>query len=195
CGQQELPLLFVPSDLEVTLWAESPMLYNPTNMDVDARGRVWITEAVNYRTFNNDTTRNLFHTDGDRIVILEDTDHDGKADAAKVFVQDKDLHAPLGIAVIGNSVYVSSSPHLIVYRDDDGDDVADSKEILLSGFGGFDHDHSLHAVVGGPDGQLYFNTGNAGPHHVTDRGGWMLRSGSVYTGGSPYNLENKGNIK
>src|SRR5690606_12788251 len=153
-------------------------------------------EAVNYRTFNNDTTRNLFHPDGDRIVILEDTDHDGKADAAKVFVQDKDLHAPLGIAVIGgNSVYVSSSPHLIVYRDDDGDDVADSKEILLSGFGGFDHDHSLHAVVGGPDGQLYFNTGNAGPHHVTDRGGWMLRSGSVYTGGSPYNLENKGNIK
>src|SRR5690606_14415557 len=63
----------------------------------------------------------------------------------------------------------------------------------LTGFGGKDHDHSLHAVTGGPDGQLYFNTGNAGPHHVTDKAGWTLRSGSIYTGGSPYNRENRGN--
>ncbi|MDQ2658479.1 MAG: c-type cytochrome, partial [Bacteroidota bacterium] len=50
-------------------------------------------------------------------------------------------------------------------------------------------------VVGGPDGNLYFNTGNAGPHIVTDRSGWTLRSGSVYTGGSPYNTVNHGNMK
>jgi hypothetical protein len=46
--------LFVPSDLEATLWAESPMIYNPTNMDVDSKGRIWVTEAVNYRNFNNE---------------------------------------------------------------------------------------------------------------------------------------------
>ncbi len=192
---KDKPLLYLPDDLEATLWAESPMFYNPTNMDVDIRGRIWVTEAVNYRNFNNDSTQILHHGKGDRVMILEDTDGDGKADVSKIFVQDKDLVSPLGLAVIGNKVFVSCSPHLIVYTDTDGDDIPDHKEILLTGFGGIDHDHSLHAVVGGPDGNLYFNTGNAGPHIVTDKSGWTLRSGSVYTGGSPYNTINKGNIK
>lgn len=191
----EQRLLFLPDDLEATLWAESPMFYNPTNMDVDVKGRIWITEAVNYRNYNNDSTKALHHPEGDRVMILEDTDGDGQADVSKVFVQDKDLVSPLGIAVMGNKVYVSCSPHLIVYTDLDGDDRPDQKEILLTGFGGTDHDHSLHAVVGGPDGNLYFNTGNAGPHVVTDKSGWTLRSGSVYTGGSPYNTRNQGNLK
>src|SRR5690606_33170061 len=108
-------------------------------------------------------------------------------DHSKVFVQDTDLQSPVGIAVIGNQVIVSSAPHLIVYTDADGDDIPDHKEILLTGFGGYDHDHSLHSVLTGPDGSWYFNTGNAGPHTVTDRDGWTLRSGSVYNGGTPYN--------
>jgi putative membrane-bound dehydrogenase-like protein len=191
----ESPLLYLPDDLEATLWAESPMFYNPTNMDVDAKGRIWITEAVNYRTYNNDSTRRLFHSKGDRIVILEDTNSDGKADVAKIFVQDPDLVSPLGIAVIGNKIIVSCSPNLIIYTDDNGDDKPDRKEIFLTGFGGLDHDHSLHAVVAGPDGNWYFNTGNAGPHVVTDKAGWTLRSGSIYTGGSPYNKANQGNMK
>ena len=191
----EKPLLFLPEDLEATLWAESPLFFNPTNMDVDFRGRIWITEAVNYRNYNNDSTRALHYQGGDRVMILEDTDGDGKADVSKVFVQDKDLVSPLGIAVVGNKVYVSCSPNLIVYTDTDGDDRPDRKEILLTGFGGVDHDHSLHAVLGGPDGNLYFNTGNAGPHVVTDKSGWTLRAGSVYTGGSPYNTANHGNLK
>ena len=191
----EKPLLFLPDDLEVTLWAETPMFYNPTNMDVDSRGRIWVTEAVNYRNYNNDSTKALHHEKGDRVVIVEDTDGDGKADVSKVFVQDKDLVSPLGIAVIGNKVYVSCSPNLIVFTDENGDDRPDHKEILLTGFGGVDHDHSLHAVLGGLDGNLYFNTGNAGPHVVTDKSGWTLRAGSVYTGGSPYNTRNQGNMK
>lgn len=187
--------LHLPNGLEATLWAESPMFYNPTNIDVDIRGRIWVAEAVNYRNFNNDSTVALHHRGGDRIVILEDSDQDGRAETSKVFVQDKDLVSPTGIAVIGNKVIVSCSPHLIVYTDRNGDDIPDEKEILLTGFGGFDHDHSLHAVVEGPDGAWYFNTGNAGPHVVKDRSGWTLRSGSLYTGGSPYNKVNRGNMK
>ncbi|MDX2248131.1 MAG: c-type cytochrome [Bacteroidia bacterium] len=185
-------LFFLPEDLEITLWAESPQLFNPTNLDVDARGRLWVTEAVNYRDFNNSPENHLHFGEGDRVMILEDTNGDGKCDLSKVFVQDKDLVAPLGIAVIGNQVIVSCSPNLIIYTDEDGDDKPDKKEIFLKGFGGYDHDHSLHAVVVGPDGHWYFNTGNAGPHTVTDRSGWTLRSGSNYTGGTPYNLENSG---
>jgi putative membrane-bound dehydrogenase-like protein len=185
--------LYLPNDLEATLWAESPMFNNPTNMDIDAKGRVWITEAVNYRKFNNKPETRLDHPEGERIMILEDTDGDGKADNSKVFVQDPDLVSPLGIAVIGNKVIVSCAPNLVVYTDENGDDKPDRKEIMLTGFGGMDHDHSLHALVAGPDGKYYFNTGNAGPHIVTDIDGWTLRSGSLYVGGTPYNKLNHGN--
>ncbi len=186
-------LLYLPDDLEATLWAEAPMFYNPTNMDIDAKGRVWITEAVNYRKFNNKPEGRLDHPEGERIVILEDTNGDGKADNSKVFVTDPDLVSPLGIAVIGNKIIVSCSPNLVVYTDENGDDKPDKKEIILSGFGGLDHDHALHAVVAGPDGKYYFNTGNAGPHTVTDKDGWTLRSGSLYVGGTPYSKVNHGN--
>lgn len=193
-AKTDLPF-YLPDDLEATLWAESPMFFNPTNIDIDARGRVWVTEAVNYRNFNNDSTKFFHHSKGDRVMILEDTDNDGIADNSKLFVQDTSLVAPLGIAVIGNKVYVSCAPNIIVYTDDNGDDIPDKKEIFLTGFGGKDHDHSLHAVLAGPDGNWYFNTGNAGPHIVTDKKGWTLRSGSIYTGGTPYNKKNEGNMK
>jgi putative membrane-bound dehydrogenase-like protein len=186
---------FVLADgFQMDLWAESPMFFNPTNIDVDVQGRLWVAEAVNYRDFNTAKQQPLTHQAGDRILILTDANHDGRAESAKVFVQDQDLRAPLGLAVIGNRVVVSASPHLIVYTDVNGDDKPDKKELLLTGFGGFDHDHGLHALVAGPDGRWYFNTGNAGPHTVTDRSGFTLRAGSLYTGGTPYNLKNQGGM-
>lgn len=160
-------------------------------MDVDSKGRIWITEALNYRLFRNDPKKFKHHEKGDRVVILEDTDGDGKADNSKVFVQDEDLTAPLGISVIGNKVIVSSGPSVIIYTDENRDDTPDKKEVFLTGFGGLDHDHGLHAVVAGPDGKYYFNAGNAGPHIVTDKSGWTLRSGSLYNGGSPYMKDNE----
>ena len=88
----------LPDDLEITLWAESPMFFNPTNIDIDVRGRVWVAEAVNYRDFNTAKQSPLTHQAGDRILILTDTNGDGRADQSKVFVQDKDLRAPLGVS-------------------------------------------------------------------------------------------------
>jgi len=189
--------LMVPEGLEVTVWAKAPQFYNPTSISTDERGRIWVAEAVDYRGFNTKKGNPppLWHEAGDRIMILADTDGDGKADESKVFVQDKDLVAPLGVAVIGDKVAVSCSPNLIVYTRDLKTDAVLKKEILLTGFGGFDHDHSLHKVHVGPDGKWYFNTGNAGPHVVTDKSGWTLRAGSFYTGGSPYNKTNTPGLK
>ena len=187
--QEGSPLLFVPEGLEVSVWAESPLFYNPTNMDVDAKGRVWVTEGVNYRDFRNADGHKV-QDKGDRVMILEDTNGDGKADASKVFVQDTLLRSPLGIAVLGNQVVVSCSPNIIIYTDEDGDDIPDSKEVFLTGFGGKDHDHGLHAGQLGPDGKWYFITGNAGPHKVEGKDGWTLRSGSVYNEYTPYSTEN-----
>ncbi|WP_114748325.1 PVC-type heme-binding CxxCH protein [Pleomorphovibrio marinus] len=192
--RQEPALLFVPDDLEVTLWAESPDFYNPTNIDVDHRGRVWVTEAVNYRDFRN-SDGHMVHENGDRVMILEDSNGDGKADKSKVFVQDADLRSPLGIAVVGNQVIVSCAPHILIYTDENGDDLPDKKEIFLTGFGGRDHDHGLHAGVMGPDDKWYFIVGNAGPHEVQDKDGWTLRSGSVYNEYTPYAQENIPNQK
>jgi putative membrane-bound dehydrogenase-like protein len=158
-------------------------------MDVDIKGRIWVTEAVNYRDFRN-ANGHMVHESGDRIVILEDSNGDGKADVSKVFVQDEDLRSPLGIAVVGNQVIVSCSPSIIIYTDEDGDDIPDRKEIFLTGFGGKDHDHGLHAGVIGPDGKWYIIAGNAGPHEVTDKSGKTVRAGSVYNEYTPYSTTN-----
>ncbi len=151
--------LEVMSGLKVQLMASEPMLINPTNIDVDDKGRVWVTEAYNYRAeFNGNPTT----ADGDRIVILEDSDGDGKLDTATVFYQGPEINAPLGICVLGNRVIVSQSPYVWDFYDDDGDGKADRKEILFQGIGGEQSDHGMHAFVFGPDGKLYFNFGNSG---------------------------------
>ncbi len=154
--QNALKGIAMAKGLEIQSFATEPMLVNPTNIDVDEKGRVWVTEAYNYRIWNEYPS----NPNGDRILILEDTNGDGVADTAKVFYQSPELNAPLGISVLGNRVIVSQSPYVWVLYDDDGDDKADRKEILFQGMGGEQHDHGVHAFVFGPDGKLYFNFGN-----------------------------------
>ena len=146
------------SELGATLFASEPMISNPTNMDIDAKGRVWVCEANNYRPALN--PNNPYHKEGDRIMILEDTNGDGKADKSKVFYQGEEVNAALGIAVLGNKTYVSCNPNLFVFTDENGDDIPDKKEVILRGSGSNQHDHAMHAVTFGPDGKLYFNSGN-----------------------------------
>ena len=200
-SQETIPAeqFLVPENLEVSIWAKSPLFHNPSNIDIDARGRIWVAEAVNYRGFKEHRKDSLWHPKGDRIVILEDTTNDGQADTSTVFVQDKDLVAPLGIAVMGNRILVSCSPHLLLYTDVDNNSRfepgVDKKEKFLTGFGGVDHDHGLHSVLAGPDGWWYFNAGNAGPQIVTDKSGWTLRVGSNYAGTPRSDLKNIPGLK
>ncbi len=143
---------------QLRLFASEPMLQNPTNIDVDHKGRVYVCEAYNYRPqFSGVKTK----FEGDRIVILEDTNGDGKADVSKVFYQGPEINAPLGICVLGNVVLVSQSPYIWKFTDTDGDDKADKKEILFQGIKGIQDDHGVHALTLGPDGKFYFSMGNA----------------------------------
>jgi putative membrane-bound dehydrogenase-like protein len=180
----------VPAGCAVSLWAESPLFYNPTAIDIDPQGRVWITEAVNYRQWDG-RNPGLHHDAGDRVVVVEDRDGDGVAETSTVFAQDSDLVSPLGICWLPDKVLVSCSPTVWAYYDDDGDLKADRKEVFLTGFGGPNHDHGAHSFSVGPDGRLYMALGNAGPHIVTDKSGWTLRSGSVYDGGGQFVAPNK----
>ncbi len=150
----------VADSLSLELFASEPMVRNPTNMAIDAKGRIWVCEGTNYRLFAN--PKNPYESKGDRILILEDTDGDGKADVSKVFYQGEDINSALGIAVLGNKVIVSVSPNVFVFTDTNGDDVPDSKELLFTGLDGKDHDHGVHAFTFGADGRLYFNFGNQG---------------------------------
>ncbi|MES2474228.1 MAG: PVC-type heme-binding CxxCH protein [Verrucomicrobiota bacterium] len=181
----------LPDGLEITPWAASPMLFNPTNLDIDQKGRIWVTEGVNYR---GQAGR---QPGGDRIVILEDSDGDGKADKSSTFWQNEELLSPLGIAVFDNVVFVSQPPHLLkltdVNRDGKFDPSAgDIREVVLTGFNGRNHDHSLHSVTAGPDGKFYFNQGNTGAV-FTDKSGKTFRLGSHYyqSGGGEWPVDTK----
>jgi putative membrane-bound dehydrogenase-like protein len=168
---------FTVSDgLEINLWASEPLFVNPTCMDIDHKGRVWVCESVNYRYRLRRTKPN--RPAGDRIVILEDTKGQGKADKATVFYQSPDTLAPLGIAVAkdpvgpGYKVFVCQSPDILVFEDKDGDGKADGPpKKLLTGFGGFDHDHGVHGILIGPDMKLYFSVGDTGVHGLQSSDG------------------------
>ena len=118
-------------------------------------------------------------------MVVQDTDGDGKADKSHVFVQEKHLQSPLGVAVFDNVVVVSQPPDLLVYTDVNRNQVfdpeTDKREVLLTGFNGRNHDHSLHSVVAGPDGKWYFNQGNMGAQ-FTDRSNKTVRPLRLRTG-------------
>ena len=159
-GEATPDALKLPDDLTATLFAAEPLLSSPSDIDVDSRGRVWVCEVLNYR--GKKETRK----EGDRILVLEDTDSDGKADKQTVFYQGRDVDSALGICVIGEGpgrkVIVSCAPDVFIFHDDDGDLKADRKESLFTKTGTPQHDHSVHAFVVGPDGRWYFNFGNTG---------------------------------
>ena len=147
-----------PPGVEATLYASEPLLASPTNLDVDRHGRVWVIDVMNCREHGENDRR----PEGDRILILDDADGDGVADRAKVYYQGRDIDAALGIAVLGNRVIVTAAPEVIVFTDEDGDDLPDSKESLFTRTGLAQNDHSTHSFVFGPDGKYYWNMGNAG---------------------------------
>jgi len=185
-GEATPDTLQLPDDLSATLFAAEPLLSSPSDIDVDARGRVWVCEVMNYR--GKKETRK----EGDRILVLEDTDGDGKADKQTVFYQGRDVDSALGICVIGEGpgrkVIVSCAPDVFIFHDDDGDLKADRKESLFTKIGQPQHDHSVHAFVVGPDGRWYFNFGNTGKAvHDKDGNPVKDRFGNVVNdSGKPY---------
>jgi putative membrane-bound dehydrogenase-like protein len=148
-----------PDGLTASLVASEPMVINPTNIEVDHRGRVWAVECTNYRGHMDS------RPEGDRVVILEDTDGDSIADKDKTFYQSTELTNPLGICVLpqgtGTKVIVSAAPNVWLLTDKDGDDVAEEAKVLFKVGGEWNYDHQIHAFVFGMDGKFYFNSGNS----------------------------------
>ncbi|NCF92627.1 MAG: hypothetical protein GWQ05_16985 [Verrucomicrobiaceae bacterium] len=147
----ELKAFRVDPRFEVNLFAseeEFPEIACPVQMRWDAKGRLWVACSTTYpHVYPGQEPR-------DKIVILEDTDWDGKADKSTVWADD--VHIPLSFVLTDDGVYVSEEPHLTLLRDTDGDDKADKREHVLTGFGTEDSHHALHDFVWTPDGDLLF---------------------------------------
>src|SRR5207253_5302461 len=174
--EKALATFKVADGLELSLWASEPLFANPTCIDIDHKGRVWVCESVNYRHKLHKRPPN--RPEGDRILILEDSKSTGKADKVTTFYQAPDFLAPLGIAVAkdpvgpGYKVYVCHSPDILLFEDKDGDGKADDPpKKLLSGFNGIDHDHGVHGILIGPDGKLYFSVGDQGVRNLQSSDG------------------------
>lgn len=128
---------------------------NPVAMTFDARGRLWVITMPAYPHQEPGVDPD------DKLIILEDTDGDGRADQHTVFADG--LYQPVGFELGDGGVYVSQPPNLLFLRDTDGDDVADERRVLLHGFGTEDSHHAIHSFVWGPGGALYFQEGTF--HH------------------------------
>lgn len=171
---QPVPTFDVAEGLEVTLWAENPSLHKPIQMNWDAQGRLWVASSEVYPQIRPGQTA------VDSIVVLEDTDGDGKADKSTVFAEG--LLIPTGILPDNQGgCYVAASHQLLHFQDTNGDGKADVKRIILSSFGTEDTHHNLHTLRWGYDGHLYMNQSIYTHTHVeTPHGIARLNSGGIW---------------
>ncbi len=135
---------------------EFPELANATSMAFDTRGRLWVCTMPSYPQWRPGEEFR------DKIVILEDSDGDGKANYATTFA-DK-LHLPISFEFHDGGILVSDQRNLTFLKDTNGDDKADVKEVVLSGFDSADSHHVINAFTYGPGGDLYFQEGTF--HHT-----------------------------
>lgn len=150
-AEDELQEFEIDPRFEVTLFAgeeQFPDIAAPIQMRWDNRGRLWVACSTSYPHVYPGNEAN------DKLVILEDTDGDGRADRSQVFAED--LHIPLSFEFGDGGVYISEMPDLTFLKDTDGDDRADVRTRLLTGFGTEDSHHALHDFVWTPDGDLIF---------------------------------------
>jgi len=146
----ERQALIVADGLEVNLWACEPLIAKPIQIHFDAQGRLWVASSEVYPHIRPGQAAT------DKILVLEDTDFDGKADRSTVFADG--LLIPTGVIPDhAGGAYVANSTELVHFRDRDGDLKADERRSVLTGFGTEDTHHLLHTFRWGPDGWLYMN--------------------------------------
>ena len=175
-----LPTFTLADGLEISLWADAPMLAKPVQMNWDAAGRLWVASTPIYPMIEPGKVAS------DKIYVLEDTDHDGKADKTTVFanglllptcVEPDITAAKSGPA---SATYAGASTELLYLSDTNGDGVSDHQRIVLSGFGTEDTHHNIHTLYWGPDGLLYLDQSvYTHTHMETPWGVVRVNSGAV----------------
>jgi glucose/arabinose dehydrogenase len=153
-GEEAIQKMTLGTGIKVQLFAsekEFPELVNPVQMAFDTRGRLWVAAWKNYPHWQPKTPMD------DKLLILEDTNGDGKADKRTVFAGD--LNNPTGFEFYKDGVILAQAPNLVFLKDTDGDDKYDSREILLGGFDTADTHHAINSFTFDPGGALYLREG------------------------------------
>ncbi|MEL6275500.1 MAG: PVC-type heme-binding CxxCH protein, partial [Bacteroidota bacterium] len=154
-GEEALEKLAVAPGYKVELFAsetEFPDLANPVQLSFDNKGRLWVATMPTYPHYRPGDKK-----PNDKLLILEDTDNDGKADKQTVWADG--LHLPIGFEFAPEGVYIAQAPHLKLLSDTDGDDRMDKEEIIYSGFDDHDTHHAISAFCADPSGAIYMGEG------------------------------------
>ncbi len=153
-SDQQKKLFKLAPGYEINLYASEedyPELANPVALNFDNKGRLWVSTMASYPHWQPKTPMN------DKLLIFEDNNKDGKADACKVFADG--LHQPTGFEIGRGGAYVAQQPDILYLKDTDGDDKADVRVRQLVGFDSADSHHGISAFEWGPGGGLYFQEG------------------------------------
>ena len=176
-GDEAVTKMTIGKGFKVELFASEkqfPELVNPVQMAFDTRGRLWVAAWKNYPHWQPKTPMD------DKLLILEDTDGDGKADKSTTFAGD--LNNPTGFEFYKGGVIVAQAPNLVFLKDTNGDDRYDTKEILLHGFDTADTHHTINSFTFDPGGALYMGEGIF--HRTQVEGPWgpttRLADGGVF---------------
>jgi putative membrane-bound dehydrogenase-like protein len=140
----------IAEEFEISLFAREPLVRNPSSIAFDERGRMYVSHGPQYR---NPTPE----TPPDSVVILEDTNGDGVAEAVRTFAIG--FNCIQGLVWHGKDLWVANAPDLTVVRDTDGDGVADQYIRVFTDLGNIEH--GLHGLNWAPDGRLYMSKGNS----------------------------------
>lgn len=154
-GQDALDKFKMAPGYQINLFAsevEFPELANPVQISFDNKGRLWVAVMPTYPHWKPGDPK-----PNDKLIILEDTNGDGKADKQTTFADG--LQLPLGFELAPEGVYLSQGTNFMLLKDTNGDDVADTREILLSGFDDHDTHHAHHAYTTDPSGAIYMGEG------------------------------------
>ena len=159
---QQLPLspeesvkhIQIPVDFTLDVFAHEPDVMHPIAMTWDERGRLFVLITKDYPNERKNTGGS------DYILICEDTDKDGKADKFTKFSDD--LSIPTGLVFANGGLIVSQAPHMLFLQDTDGDDKADVKKILFTGFGTSDTHAGPSNLHYGFDNWVYGSVGYSG---------------------------------
>jgi glucose/arabinose dehydrogenase len=153
-GAASIAAMTVGQGLKVELFASEeqfPELVKPVQMSFDTKGRLWVAAWKNYPHWEPKTPLD------DKLLILEDTNNDGKADKCTTFAGD--LSNPTGFEFWNGGVLVAQQPNLVFLKDTNGDDKYDVKQIMLHGFDSADTHHAINSFTFDPGGALYMQEG------------------------------------
>jgi hypothetical protein len=147
--------LAMPAGFEAKLFVAEPKIHKPITMTWDHLGKLYIGETLDYPNEMQPTGKGR-----DRISILADTDHDGRADKISLFADN--LSIPTSLCYANDGVIVAQAPDMLFLKDTDGDGKADVRKVLFTGFGTRDTHAGPSNLRYGLDNWIYAIIGYSG---------------------------------